>query len=67
MEQPLALELRGRGAGVVAYNQLWSDTLEASDLQLEPGKNYLLASIGPTLGPDGLGSSAPRLVLIPAE
>jgi hypothetical protein len=67
VEQPLALELRGRGGpNVVAYNQLWADTLEASALELEPGKNYLLASVGPAASVDGLGSS-PRLVLIPAD
>jgi hypothetical protein len=67
VEQPLALELRGRGATVTAYSQLWKDTLAASALELEPGKNYLLASIGPSPQPDGQGSSGPRLVLIPAE
>jgi hypothetical protein len=67
VEQPLALELRGRGASAIAYSQLWSDTLEASALELQPGKNYLLTSIGPEPRPDGLSLSAPKLVLIPAE
>lgn len=67
VEQPFALELRGRGSNVVAYSQSWTDTLQAGSLELEPGKNYLLASIGPLPRADGTGASAPRLVLIPAE
>jgi hypothetical protein len=67
VEQPLALELRGRGAPAVAYSQLWKDTLAASSLELVPGTNYLLASIGPSPQPDGQGFSALRLVLISAQ
>ncbi len=67
VEQPFALELRGRGSNVVPYSQTWMDTARASALELQPGKSYLLASIGPPPGSDGAGSSAPRLVLIPAE
>jgi hypothetical protein len=67
VEQPFALELRGRGSNVVAYSQSWMDTLQASSLQLRPGGNYLLASVGPLSPADGSGVSAPLLVLIPAE
>ena len=69
VEEPLALELRGRGtSNVVAFSQSWADTLEASGPpEFAPGKNYLLASIGPTPRSDGQGLSLPRLVLVPAE
>jgi hypothetical protein len=68
VEQPLALELRGRGSSSgVAFSQSWADTLQASaPPEFAPGKNYLLASIGPAPRADG-GPSLPRLVLIPAE
>ncbi|HEU4579074.1 MAG TPA: hypothetical protein VFS67_12510 [Polyangiaceae bacterium] len=68
VEAPLALELRGRGTSAVALSQSWADTLRASTPpEFAPGKNYVLASIGPTPRPDGQGLSGPRLVLIPAE
>lgn len=67
VEQPFALELRGRGSNVVAYNQSWMATLLASSLELRPGGNYLLASIGPLPRVEATGSSVPLLVLIPAE
>jgi hypothetical protein len=67
VEQPFALELRGRGSNVTAYNQSWMDTLLAGSLELRPGANYLLASVGPVSRVDGVSSSAPLLVLIPAE
>jgi hypothetical protein len=67
VEQPFALELRGRGSNVVAYSQSWMATLQAGSLQLRLGGNYLLASIGPLPRADAAGSSAPLLVLIPAE
>jgi len=67
--EPLALELHGRGtANGVAYTQSWADTLERSaPPEFAPGKNYVLASIGPTARGDGSGFSPPRLVLVPAE
>lgn len=67
VEQPFALELRGRGTNVPPYSMSWTDTLQAASLELQPGRNYLLASIGPLPRADGSGASAPRLVLIPAE
>jgi hypothetical protein len=68
VEEPLALELRGRGTSAIALSQSWADTLQASGPpEFAPGKNYVLASIGPTPRPDGQGLSGPRLVLIPAE
>lgn len=67
VEQPFALLLRGRGSNVAPYSQSWMDTLQAGSLELHPGRNYLLASIGPLPRADGSGASAPRLVLIPAE
>ena len=68
VEEPLALELRGRGTTAVALSQSWVDTLRASGPpEFAPGKNYVLASIGPTPRADGAGLSGPRLVLIPAE
>ena len=47
--------------------QLWTDTLQANSVELEPGRSYVLASIGPLPRADGSGPSAPRLVLVPAE
>ena len=69
VEQPLALLLRGRGSSSgVAFSQSWADTLQASaPPEFAPGKNYLLASIGPAPRTDGQPPSQPRLVLIPAE
>ena len=68
VEAPLALELRGRGTSAVALSQSWADTLQASGPpEFAPGKNYVLASVGPTPRADGQGLSGPRLVLIPAE
>lgn len=67
VEQPFALELRGRGTNVAPYSQSWTETLRAGSLELEPGRNYLLASIGPLPRADGSGAAAPLLVLIPAE
>jgi len=69
VQEPLALELRGRGTSSgVAYSQSWADTLQTSaPPQFAPGKNYLLASIGPTARGDGSGFSPPLLVLVPAE
>ncbi|MEO8181533.1 MAG: hypothetical protein ABI895_22075 [Deltaproteobacteria bacterium] len=69
VEEPLALELHGRGTSSgLAHTQSWAETLETSaPPQFAPGKNYVLASIGPTPRDDGAGSSLPRLVLVPAE
>jgi hypothetical protein len=68
VEEPLALELHGRGTSAVALSQSWADTLqESGPPEFAPGKNYVLASIGPTPRADGQGLSGPRLVLIPAE
>jgi hypothetical protein len=68
VEAPLALELRGRGTSAIALSQSWADTLRASaPAEFAPGKNYVLASIGPTPRADGQGLSGPRLVLIPAD
>ena len=69
VEEPLALELRGRGSSSgVALSQSWADTLQASaPPEFAPGKNYLLATIGPAPRADGQSLSLPRLVLVPAE
>lgn len=68
VEQPLAVELSGDGTGTLAYSQSWTQTLEASSLgEIEPGRNYLLASIGPTQGPDGASAAFPLLVLVSAQ
>jgi hypothetical protein len=68
VEQPLAVELRGGGSETVPYSQSWTQTLEASALaEIEPGRNYLLASIGPTQGPDGPSTQFPLLVLVSAQ
>jgi hypothetical protein len=69
VQAPVGLELRGRGgSSVAAYTQSWVETLETSaPPQFAPGKNYVLASIGPVPRDDGASFSAPRLVLVPAE
>jgi hypothetical protein len=69
VQEPLALELHGRGTSSgLAHTQSWAETLETSaPPQFAPGKNYVLASIGPTPRDEGAGSSLPRLVLVPAE
>jgi hypothetical protein len=68
VDEPLALELRSRGTSAVALSQSWADTLQSSGPpEFTPGKNYVLASVGPTPRSDGQGLSGPRLVLIPAE
>jgi len=68
VERPLAVELRGDGSETLAYSQSWTQTLEASALgEIEPGQNYLLASVGPTQGPDGPSTQFPLLVLVSAQ
>jgi len=68
VERPLAVELRGDGAETIPYSQSWTQTLEASAVgEIEPGRNYLLASIGPTQGPDGQSTPFPLLVLVSAQ
>lgn len=69
VQEPLALELHGRGTSSgVAYTQSWADILQTSaPPEFARGKNYVLASIGPTARGDGSGFSPTRLVLVPAE